>query len=69
MELALLIVGGILTGGAYMWYYATLGKKITEEEKAAGRDLTYEINPFTGSAKDVKEESITNYKINSRDLY
>ncbi|MEW4369219.1 hypothetical protein [Paenibacillus kandeliae] len=31
-----------------MWYYAALGKRMSEEEKKAGRDLTYELNPFTG---------------------
>ncbi|MGF9891669.1 hypothetical protein ABEX78_23705 [Priestia megaterium] len=64
-----LLVGGVLAFGASTWYYAALGKRITDEEKEAGRDLTYEINPFTGSAKDAKQESITNYKMNSRDLY
>jgi hypothetical protein len=45
------LVGGLLACGAWIWYYASLGKSISEEEKEAGRDLTYEINPFTGSAK------------------
>lgn len=31
-----------------VWYYAALGKRISAEEKKAGRDLTNEINPFTG---------------------
>ncbi|WP_313641467.1 hypothetical protein MHH52_08745 [Paenibacillus sp. FSL K6-0276] len=30
------------------WYYAALGKRISAEEKKAGKDLTDEINPFTG---------------------
>ncbi|WP_341285345.1 hypothetical protein [Priestia megaterium] len=68
MEGLVLLIGGVLAFVASTWYYASSGKRITDEEKAAGRDLTYEINPFTGSAKDTKEESITNYKINIRDL-
>ncbi|MEK4878438.1 MULTISPECIES: hypothetical protein [Paenibacillus] len=31
-----------------VWYYAALGKRISAEEKKAERDLTNEINPFTG---------------------
>lgn len=38
----------MLAALAWIWYYATLGKSISEAEKKAGRDLTYEINPFTG---------------------
>jgi hypothetical protein len=38
----------VLAGAPVVWYYAALGKRITEEEKKAGRDLTGEINPFTG---------------------
>ncbi|WP_445491015.1 hypothetical protein [Niallia sp. 03133] len=45
-------IGGLLAFGAWILYYVSLGKIISEEEKEAGRDLTYEINPFTGSAKD-----------------
>ena len=39
--------GGILTFGLWIWYYVSLGKRIHYEEKEAGRDITYEINPFT----------------------
>ncbi|OEH93742.1 hypothetical protein [Bacillus solimangrovi] len=42
---------GLLTVGSWIWYYASLGKRISSEEKEANRDLTYEINPFTGSSK------------------
>lgn len=45
-------IGGLLSVVAWIWYYASLGKRISKEEKEAGRDLTFEINPFTGSAKD-----------------
>ncbi len=48
--------GGILAFGAWIWYYASLGKRISSEEKEDGRDLTYEINPFTGSAKDTSNK-------------
>ena len=47
-------IGGILAFGAWVWYYIALGKRIHHEEKEAERDLTYEINPFTGSAKGRK---------------
>ncbi|MGG2027553.1 hypothetical protein AB1282_17795 [Gottfriedia sp. S16(2024)] len=49
-------IGGILALGAWIWYYASLGKRIHQEEKEAGRDLSYEINPFTGSAKATSNE-------------
>ncbi|WP_153463461.1 hypothetical protein [Sediminibacillus terrae] len=49
-------IGGLLSLGAWAWYYAALGKSVSQEEKEAGRDLTYEINPFTGSAKPYKKE-------------
>lgn len=48
MELLLIIVGIAAVVGPSMWYYAALGKRIKHEEEKAGRDLTYEINPFTG---------------------
>lgn len=38
----------LLTVLPMAWYYAALGKRISAEEKKAGRDLTNEINPFTG---------------------
>ncbi|WHY21098.1 hypothetical protein QNH28_08970 [Paenibacillus sp. G2S3] len=31
-----------------VWYYVALGKRISAEEKKAGKDLSDEINPFTG---------------------
>ncbi|MEH7351343.1 hypothetical protein [Gottfriedia acidiceleris] len=49
-------IGGILALGAWIWYYASLGKRIHHEEKEAGRDLSYEINPFTGSSKATTNE-------------
>lgn len=42
------IVVTIVSAVAGVLYYAGIGKRISEEEKKAGRDLTYEINPFTG---------------------
>ncbi|QTN00825.1 hypothetical protein ERJ70_16975 [Sediminibacillus dalangtanensis] len=50
------IIGGLASLGAWMWYYAALGKRTSQEELEAGRDLTYEINPFTGSAKPYKKK-------------
>ena len=50
-------IGGILAFGAIVWYYASIGRMITAEEKKAGRDLTYEMNPFTGSAVSTKEHT------------
>ncbi|MNC20556.1 hypothetical protein D3C75_685110 [compost metagenome] len=38
----------LLTVLPMAWYYAALGKRISAEEKKAGRELTNEINPFTG---------------------
>jgi len=38
-------------GCMVIWYYSSLGKRINQEEKEAGKNLSYEINPFTGSAK------------------
>ncbi len=31
-----------------IWNKIAIGKRIAHEEKKAGRDLTGEINPFTG---------------------
>ena len=50
-------IGGILAFCAFVIYYASLGRMITAEEKIAGRDLTYEIHPFTGSAKSIDEST------------
>jgi len=50
-----MIIGGILTAFAYAWHYAVLGKAISEKEKTEGRDLTYEINPFTGPTNENKK--------------
>ncbi|KMM38440.1 hypothetical protein [Guptibacillus hwajinpoensis] len=47
-------IGGLLSLGVFIWYYASLGKRISKEEKEAGEDLTYKINPFTGTSKDTK---------------
>jgi hypothetical protein len=38
-----------------IWYNAAIGKRITYEEKKVGRDLTYEINPFTGGRWPIKD--------------
>ena len=51
MEFWIITLGGALAIGASIWYYASLGKSISKEEKEAGKDLTYETNPFTGSSK------------------
>ncbi|WP_154666089.1 hypothetical protein [Bacillus testis] len=45
------LIGGLIAIGCSVWYYASLGKIISKEEKKAGRDLTNSINPFTGSVK------------------
>lgn len=47
-------VGGLLSLIAWGWYYASLGKRIAKEEEKAGRDLTYEMNPFTGSSQSAE---------------
>lgn len=48
-------IGGLLSFGAWIWYYASLGERISKEEKEAGKDLTYEMNPFTGSTGNLKK--------------
>lgn len=42
--------GGLLSLMTWVWYYASLGKRMNKEEEKAGRDLTYEFSPFTGSS-------------------
>ncbi|MEK3805982.1 hypothetical protein MHB63_05150 [Bacillus sp. FSL H8-0547] len=44
-------IGGLLSAVAFTWYYAALGKRISNEENEEGKDLTYQLNPFTGSSK------------------
>jgi len=44
-------LGSLASLGCFIWLFVSLGKRISKEEKDAGRDLTYETNPFTGSAK------------------
>ncbi|PGK51395.1 hypothetical protein CN918_26760 [Priestia megaterium] len=57
-----IIGGSILAVAAWVWYYASLGKSISEAEKKAGRDLTYEINPFTGKQeKNTKKHEKNKY--------
>jgi len=34
--------------GPLIWHNIAVSKRIAYEEKKAGRDLTNEINPFTG---------------------
>ncbi|MCF6410698.1 hypothetical protein [Pseudalkalibacillus salsuginis] len=48
-------IGGLLSLGVFVWYYASLGKRISKEEKEAGKDLTYKINSFTGTSKNTKQ--------------
>ncbi|MEH6937355.1 hypothetical protein V7056_05745 [Bacillus sp. JJ664] len=56
MSLLISTIVGIIGFGSLVWYYAALGKRIHQEEKEAGRDLSYEINPITGSAKDISNQ-------------
>lgn len=57
VELIVVGVCFILSIVANVWYYAAIGKKVAEEEKKAGRDLTYEINPYTGSTKTAADSN------------
>lgn len=50
MEIVVHILSG-LAKAANALYIMAIGKRIHAEEKEAGRDLIYEINPFTGSRK------------------
>ncbi|EIT87139.1 hypothetical protein A374_02759 [Fictibacillus macauensis ZFHKF-1] len=52
-------IGGIVALVAAIWYYAAIGTRISSQEKEAGRDLTYETNPFTGDAGVSNESSTT----------
>ncbi len=45
--LTILFMAAIIVPQA--WYYIAIGKRISEEERKAGRDLSEEINPFTGA--------------------
>ncbi|GGM20944.1 hypothetical protein GCM10011351_03500 [Paraliobacillus quinghaiensis] len=54
MEFWIMTGGGIIAIGASVWYYASLGKSISKEEKEVGKDLSYETNPYTGSSKSKK---------------
>ncbi|MFD1888400.1 hypothetical protein [Paenibacillus wenxiniae] len=49
MEILLAIVFIAAVFVPQAWYYIAIGKRISEEERKAGRDLSEEINPFTGS--------------------
>ena len=48
MELFWLIVFMIAVCAPLIWNKIAIGKRIHHEEQKAGRDLTHEINPFTG---------------------
>lgn len=50
-------IGGILAFGAGIWFYVAIGKRISEEEKETGKDLTHEANPFSGSAKGSNKDN------------
>ncbi|MDO6658724.1 hypothetical protein [Anaerobacillus sp. 1_MG-2023] len=50
------LIGGLLSFGAFTLYYVSLGKRVSKEEKEAGKDLTFEINPFTGTSKDTTKK-------------
>ncbi|MCM3740840.1 hypothetical protein M3210_11205 [Oceanobacillus luteolus] len=46
----------------FIWYFIALSKNISKTEKEHGRDMTYEINPFTGmkmpSSEDEKKKEM-----------
>jgi hypothetical protein len=47
-ELFWVILFGACIWVPIIWNKIAIGKRIAHEEKKAGRDLTGEINPFTG---------------------
>jgi uncharacterized membrane protein len=47
-ELFWMILFGACIWVPLIWNKIAIGKRIAHEEKKAGRDLTEEINPFTG---------------------
>lgn len=50
MEIIVHILSG-LAKAANVLYLMAVGRRIHAEEQETGRDLTYEMNPFTGSRK------------------
>ncbi|WP_162198447.1 hypothetical protein [Paenibacillus wulumuqiensis] len=48
MELFWLILFMTAIFAPLVWNKIAIGKRIHDEEQKAGRDLTHEINPFTG---------------------
>lgn len=38
----------LLVAIPFVWYFVALSKNVSKTEKEHGRDMTYEINPFTG---------------------
>jgi len=56
MSVLISTIVDVIGFGSLVWYYAALGKRIHQEETEAGRDLSYEMNPFTGSAKDISNK-------------
>ncbi len=47
-ELFWIILFGVCIWVPLIWNKIAIGKRIADEEKKAGRDLTGEITPFTG---------------------
>ncbi|MFC7370603.1 hypothetical protein ACFQPF_02810 [Fictibacillus iocasae] len=45
----IVLVAALLSILSSIWYYTSLGRRISVEEKNAGRDLSCEMNPYTGS--------------------
>ncbi|WP_096189013.1 hypothetical protein [Evansella halocellulosilytica] len=38
----------------FIFYFMALGKNVRETEKKHNRDMTYELNPFTGTKMPVE---------------
>jgi|GEM_PF-5424431 len=45
----------------FIFYFIALGKNVRKTEKEHNKDMTYELNPFTGSRMPVKDEASSKY--------
>lgn len=40
----------------FIFYFIALGKNVRQTEKEHQKDMTYELNPFTGTKMPLKDE-------------
>lgn len=56
-----------VTIGIFVLYFVALGKNVSRTEKEHGRDMTDELNPFTGNRMPVDDEEDKSAKENHSD--